>query len=601
MRPATNSNRGNLSSSGGQPPGTSARPGSGRKVPGTARLRTGVAPSGPGTQAAQGIALSASVNVSDRPVTGHGVMGMKMTNQPTGRIVEDSAYYIGLLRTKIKEVNEETSKLRDEVEHQSKDNSQYTQLERRYETLVKGKETLEGQLADYNLALDKTRSATDPEDVHQMALHMAEKNRQTGQDLDRLFMQRKQRESETNQVEDQIDNIHKNIQKRINEMEPGRLRSYSELMMKQKELQDRLLQYESRLNDVNNQIHSCDADDKTNSMRKEYQGLEKTYQGLKKDCDALQEELDIASLDPKDAHNKFVARVNQFKQGTKGLEDRMAQMREDISNQRKALEELSTANDADTEDVAKYDLLVKRDQEMTSFIDSFDETRTNILQDQKQIQYMVVALLEHIGKGIEDSSHLPSPEALGEMESARQFKEKNLVTAQKTMESLVAEKKKREKELEVLQSSEPKLKSELINLKESMTKMKIEIEEFQDVDRLRREFNDTKARLQEYKAGYIKRRDTMRQQIQSISLEHETLKKSLNANEIARELDDTEKRIKHYERSIFELKEFVDTKTRETDYEHVKAMCLKLSDNLNTANVKYYQQNGFGGGQAKGW
>lgn len=155
MRPATN-NRGNLGSSGGQPPGTSARPGSGaRKVPGTARLRTGVAPSGPGTQAAQGIALSASVNVSDRPVTGHGVMGMKVQNQQTGRLVQDSAYFVGLLRNKIKEVSDETNKLRDEVDQQSKDNSQYGQLERRYEALLKGKETLEGQLADYNLALDK--------------------------------------------------------------------------------------------------------------------------------------------------------------------------------------------------------------------------------------------------------------------------------------------------------------------------------------------------------------------------------------------------------------------------------------------------------------
>ena len=33
-----------------------------------------------------------------------------------------------------------------------------------------------------------------------MAIHMAEKNRQTGQELDRIFMQRKQREAETQQV-----------------------------------------------------------------------------------------------------------------------------------------------------------------------------------------------------------------------------------------------------------------------------------------------------------------------------------------------------------------------------------------------------------------
>ncbi len=155
MRPAS---RSNLGSSGGQPPGTGMRPGSGaRKAPGTARLRTGVAPTGPGTQAAQGIALSASVNVSDRPMTGHGVMGMKVQGQNQGRLVEDAAYYIGLLRKKISDVNSETIKLRTEVEQQSKDNSQYTQLERRYENLLKNKENLEGQLADYNLALDKVR------------------------------------------------------------------------------------------------------------------------------------------------------------------------------------------------------------------------------------------------------------------------------------------------------------------------------------------------------------------------------------------------------------------------------------------------------------
>lgn len=48
----------------------------------------GVAPSGPGTQAAQGFALTASVNVSDRPVTGQGVMGMKVQSSTTGRYME---------------------------------------------------------------------------------------------------------------------------------------------------------------------------------------------------------------------------------------------------------------------------------------------------------------------------------------------------------------------------------------------------------------------------------------------------------------------------------------------------------------------------------
>jgi hypothetical protein len=60
------------------------------------------------------------------------------------------------------------------------------------------------------------------------------------------------------------------------------------------------------------------------------------------------------------------------------------------------------------------------------------------------------------------------------------------------------------------------------------------------------------------------------------------------------------------ERSIFELREFVETKTRETDFEHVKTLCLKLSDQLNQNVMKECQQLGTSGmfnnnnNQAKG-
>ncbi len=144
---------------GGAPPGTGIRPGSGRKPPGTGRLRTGVAPSGPGTQAAQGVALSASINVQDRPVTGQGVMGMKVQGSQ-GRLVEDASYYIGLLRKRITDVNTETRRLNGVIESGSRDSTQYIQLERRYEVLIKNKEVLEGQLADYNLALDKVKQSS---------------------------------------------------------------------------------------------------------------------------------------------------------------------------------------------------------------------------------------------------------------------------------------------------------------------------------------------------------------------------------------------------------------------------------------------------------
>ena len=60
----------------------------------------------------------------------------------------------------------------------------------------------------------------------------------------------------------------------------------------------------------------------------------------------------------------------------------------------------------------------------------------------------------------------------------------------------------------------------------------------------------------------------MRQQVQAASNENIFL-----VLETARELDDTEKRLWHNERTVFELKEFVDSKSRETNYEAAKPSC----------------------------
>mmetsp|Transcript_7547 Transcript_7547/g.11198 ORF Transcript_7547/g.11198 Transcript_7547/m.11198 type:complete len:604 (-) Transcript_7547:179-1990(-) len=592
MRP---NSRGTGTASG--PPGTGARPGSGRRPPGTAsRLRTGVAPTGPGMQAAQGVSLSASINVSDRPVTGQGVMGMKTQGQGPGRLVQDPAYYVGLLRKKINEVGNETRRLQEEIDQQNRDKSQLGQLEKRYESLIKNKESLEGQLADYNLALDKTRTSTDVDDVQQMALQLGEKNRQMGQELDRIFMLRRQREAETTKIEESINAHYQAVQKRINELEPGKLRAYNDLLERQRSLQDQLSNAEARLHEVNGEIARLEEDEKGYSHRKEFANLEKQLTSAKRNYDSLSEEYDIAMLDPKEAHAKFVARVNDHKQNTKFMDSKASSLRSEIKNLKQQLEELSNTaisqSEEDSSEAAKYDLLMKRDQEMTAFMDKFDETRSGVMAEQENAKSLVVGLLEHIGRGLDDATNLPDAGVMGEMEDAKAFKERNLATAQKTMESLQAERVKREKELEMLRSSEPKLLREISGLKESMARMNEEMKEFSNIEAMQRKFERTQRELQELRKSYIKRKDATRQQVQALSAEHESLKKMLASNDTDRDLEDTEKRLKHYERTIFEAREFIESKTRETDYELVKGTCMRMTDTINTTAIKLAMEGG---------
>ena len=92
------------------------------------------------------------------------------------------------------------------------------------------------------------------------ANRLAEKNRQAGQELDRMLMMRKQKEAETSrvsvcalctiscrslcssnlptinanvpvpQVEEQIETYYREMQSRINDLEPGKLRAYNDLL-----------------------------------------------------------------------------------------------------------------------------------------------------------------------------------------------------------------------------------------------------------------------------------------------------------------------------------------------------------------------------------
>jgi intraflagellar transport protein 74 len=82
-----------------------------------------------------------------------------------GRQIYDRNYFANLLKNKNNEIVSEIQKMKQEVEDINKDNNTYLTLERKYETLIKDVRRFEGELADYNLALDKHRSDTKPEDI----------------------------------------------------------------------------------------------------------------------------------------------------------------------------------------------------------------------------------------------------------------------------------------------------------------------------------------------------------------------------------------------------------------------------------------------------
>jgi len=154
-----------MGTSRGAPPGTSRLTTAGGRPPATARLQSGLT-SSMGRQAAVGIALQQGVNITDRPTTMQGMKGMRATTAGPGRLVQDSTYFVGILRGKVNAITEELERLKKEKDSHTKESAQASSMQRKAEDLDAEVRKLEGTLADYNIAMDKMRQGTDPDDLN---------------------------------------------------------------------------------------------------------------------------------------------------------------------------------------------------------------------------------------------------------------------------------------------------------------------------------------------------------------------------------------------------------------------------------------------------
>ena len=98
--------------------------------------------------------------------------------------------------------------MKNEVEDINKDNTTYLTFERKYEALIKDVRKYEGELADYNLALDKYRSDTKPEDIEALFMHIKNQNDKQKGHLDNLFSEKRDMETEIQNYEQQIQEIN---------------------------------------------------------------------------------------------------------------------------------------------------------------------------------------------------------------------------------------------------------------------------------------------------------------------------------------------------------------------------------------------------------
>lgn len=580
-------------------PGTGQRSSLGSSAGGrplTGRLGTGQqAPATPGQTAGYGVSLNTEVNVSDRPVTQQGMMGMRVGSAGPGRQVQDASFFVGKLHSKTAEIMGEIETLQREMEQDAKDKAQYAQLERKYETLAYEVRDLEGQLADYNLAMDKLRSSTDPHEIRQVQEQLHHRNGKEAEEVDRIFILRQEQEKAVRRMEEEMNEIHLKHQDKINQLAPQKLQKYKEMLEQHHQSETEIEARSQELDMLMHAIHQKEAELSSDRYREEYDQLEKQARRLQKERDSVQDDAKTALMDPNEARTILLAKVKDDKAKMETLEkvlqvaeDENAELRKTLNDMQSEMEERTNGSGKD-DPAQKYELLFQRDKEMTAFLDAFPSKKDEELKAQRQTQLMIVKLLEHISQGmVKEDKLLPTANAsnLEEMKSDLTFKERQLESSVTTKQRLSMELQKRQAELDKVNTLDTKISLELSSLLQKMDTMGNDMGEFGKIDSLKEVHQQTKQYLQRMKQQYIRRRDAMKQQVNALNLQLENLKQETANHDTAKNLDALEQKLRHHEQNIFHLREYIDAKSREINYDHAKQDCFKMLQELNTLRIK---------------
>ncbi|XP_033982623.1 intraflagellar transport protein 74 homolog [Trematomus bernacchii] len=597
QRPASGIGR-PLSRSGTAVPGAGRPPTAVRPPPTAIRVTTGMVPgtSGhPGMRGGIPLAtpgvLSAQIKVTDRPVTQQGLSGMKTGMKGPQRQILDKSYYLGLLRSKINELTTETSKLHKEIDNYNQENSVYLSYEKKAEGLAGEIKDLQGQLADYNMLVDKLNTNTEMEEMINDYNILKAHNDSEAESIDSIFTERREREEAIRAIEEEIRGERRVAEEVVQAMPAGKQERYFTMTTANEELLQELTVLQEELDLLITRKEDYDAELSHSHIKQEVVRLHETLLALQGKREAMEAE---HKSSPQDERETLLKQVKEDNQEIASMDRQLTEIRErmeQITEQIRQLEQDS--EEAQGECQQKYRELKRRDEDIDRYMESFEEVRAQEQDKMTQSQENIVSILEHCSRNMLRLHQVDTVTAseLRNMQEVLVSKETEVVQSESTARGLTTESQRLQQDLEKVQQLEGKISGELSSLKERVGTMETELLTYRDLDTLRHTGEEKKKRLQEERVSLTQRRDSFKQLLEEMNQKYEALKTKLQENETHAQLANLERKWQHLEQNNFVMKEFIASKSQESDYASVAKNVSQQVAEYNKSLIDSLQNN----------
>lgn len=192
----------------------------------------------------------------ERPMTRGGLGGFQQNTGGFNRQIQDKTYYLGILRSKISEINNEIIRMNKEMTNMNSDNSNYLSYGKKAEELNLQIEESKGELADYNMVLERLNTASNLSDLKSDYQNLKYHNDQEQKSLDYLFVEKGKKEEVVKRHDKEIAEEKKRREKVLSSMSGSIRAKYEKIKIESDKLQQALESSQDQIEEYKNKMEA---------------------------------------------------------------------------------------------------------------------------------------------------------------------------------------------------------------------------------------------------------------------------------------------------------------------------------------------------------
>uniref|UniRef100_A0A8D8PFU9 Intraflagellar transport protein 74 homolog n=2 Tax=Culex pipiens TaxID=7175 RepID=A0A8D8PFU9_CULPI len=536
-----------------------------------------------------GTALGNAGNrMTDRPITQHGISGLSTSYGRIGtasgnRQIKDKRYWQAVLQSKIQEITQETDKLLKEKKFPDREKSARKLYEKKVKDAAKELTQLQSTLTSMNIALDNCSSGMSRQQLQNETVALRERNERIQEQLEIVFKQRQIKDTENRELEVETEREKNKINEMIYSLSESDQKKYREFQTLSESLKQQNTIFHNQISELEKQKERLNTIIMNSQTRTEAHRLKAKLKELIAKRNQMRDE-ENNRLSPAQEREKLINEVRSNNQALASIGKQLKIIEDQLNEKKEMLQQIDQdLEEGNSERHIKYKELKKRDEVMSAFMDTFQQSMATEKQNVESLKNQITFAIEQITlQGI-------NMKTLGSerLESAG-FTAKNDLNSHS---GLIKEYKKLGIQLKQLQILEKRTIGQLSELRQEETEALGNIQKYSNLEAPRSEaivkMSELTGTLQELED---KKRVT-ENVVDEAKKRNQEIKINLKSNETYRQISHLEDKLVDLIKENKSMQDVVEQLQKECDYsvlqhdveqlldEHNNLLCSEMNNN----------------------